>query len=82
MTKVILFLIYVDNSTNIIEKCLTSEGPVPLSWGLYQPYAITFRHQSLFPIPSLGETGKNILPEGIEPSTFAYTPAPLISTTH
>ena len=23
MTKVILFLIYVDNSTNIIEKCLT-----------------------------------------------------------
>ena len=34
MTKVILFLIYVDNSTNIIEKCLTSEGPEPLSLGL------------------------------------------------
>ena len=34
MTKVILFLIYVDYSTNIIEKCLTSEGLEPLSWGL------------------------------------------------
>ena len=81
MTKVILFLIDVDNSTNIIEKCLTSEGPAPLSWGLYQPNAVTFRHQSLFPIPPLGETGKNLLSEGIEPSTFEYTPALLISTT-
>ena len=37
MTKVILFLIYVDYSTNIIEKCLTSEGPAPLSWDFNNP---------------------------------------------
>ena len=33
-------------------------------------------------LPLKGRIGKNLLSEGIEPSTFAYTPALLISTTH
>jgi hypothetical protein len=37
MRNVILFLIYVDNSTNIFEKCLTSEGPEPICGDFNNP---------------------------------------------